>query len=454
MLLLLFFILLILLIFEYQHNNKELISPIILYLVPFIVMILIALFNAKQWSFEINFTTFVIVIFGSLAFSLGTSTGNRIKLRRNGKNSDISCIKNGNTWKYVLFLIAQIIIFYLKIRYILAFARNRGVTGGISSALRYLNDLTKFTTEDTVHYPFFVSLGLDICTMFGFSCACLFAQQFFIEKRKKVDFILILLNFIIAFIGGSTSGGRGGSVQVIVSFICSLFIFYQRKNDYKKTVSLKIICLTVLILIGVLSLFIISIQWIGRYPPSMILRYITNYIGVQIYNFNSISETESGVSEIFGQETFYPMIQKICSLLGISKWANYHVGYPNVYSTGYNTGNVYTCYYSYIKDFGLIGAIILPFIFGCYSQIIYRSAKRSDRNNPITTSLVYYSNLSYMIIFSFFADKFGSIVFSPNMIKRTIILYIINVFLFDTDMNTEKTAIIVRYQQRKTSVER
>ena len=70
--------------------------------------------------------------------------------------------------------------------------------------------------------------------------------------------------------------------------------------------------------------------------------------------------------------------------------------------------------------------------------MIYKYARSSPRNYPINLGLVFYSNLAYMILFSFFADKFGAIVLSPNMLKRVIILLFVNYFMFDLDLRKSK----------------
>ncbi len=452
MLLFLILLLIGLFIVCYYIFNKELCSPSVLFVAPFILMCIIALFNQKTWSFELEINTFFVVLFENVFFCIGTLCGNRIKLTRCGKNCNISSSRIVKNWKLIVLVLFQIACYAIKIRYIMNFAISHGIANDISSCLVYYNNIQKFTTEETITFPSWISIGLDMCAVFGYLCAAMLAQQIVLKRKERKNIILILINYIIAVIGGMTSGGRGGSVQILLALLCAFIILYQRKNFWKKQVSLKYIAMIAFGLLFIIAIFMASTTWVGRTAFQNAGRYLSNYIGAQIYNLDYFLNSAFSRSEIWGQETFYPIIQKIAGWLGITQWANYHVGYENVYAAGYNTGNVYTAFYSYVKDFGVIGVVIMPFIFGLISQIVYRYARKSSTEYAINFSLVLYLIFSYIIAFSFFADKFGGMLFTFNTIKRIMLLFLIEIFLYKTDFKMSKI-IIYTNKSRTVKVE-
>ena len=55
--------------------------------------------------------------------------------------------------------------------------------------------------------------------------------------------------------------------------------------------------------------------------------------------------------------------------------------------------------------------------------------------------MIFYCMIAYSIAFSFFGDKFGSLVFTFNMMKRIIILIVLSFFLYYFDIRGLKIVI-------------
>lgn len=209
----------------------------------------------------------------------------------------------------------------------------------------------------------------------------------------------------------------------------------------EKSIPFKTILFVVIACVGIVALFCASVTWVGRYEVHLFGRYIANYCGAQIFNLNYWLNNNPEFSRFFGQQTFYPIIEKFASILGISEWADYHVGVDSVYAAGYSTGNVFTTFYSYIMDCGYVGIVIMPIIFGIFSQMVYKFARKSPSKYPINAGMIFYCMIAYSIAFSFFGDKFGSLVFTFNMMKRIIILIVLSFFLYYFDIRGLKIVI-------------
>ncbi|MCD8291536.1 MAG: oligosaccharide repeat unit polymerase [Prevotella sp.] len=405
-------------------------------------MCFIALLNSKTWSFELHLNTFSVILFGNVFFCLGAFIGDNIKLKNLGWNCNIVSNYRIKDSKYIFLLILQVVCYVLKLRYIMRFAMAHGVEHDISKSLLYYNNTIKFTTEDAITFPWWLTLGVDVCGVFGFICACILAQQLLSKQTKGNNFLLLVINYIVAIIGGMSSGGRGGAIQILLAFLFAFIILYQRKFEWKKSIPLKRIYSITLGLCLIVTVFTISTTWVGKIAAQNIGRYLSNYIGAQIYNLDYRLNTSFTQSRIFGEETFYPIIQKFAGWFNITRWTHYHVGDISVNAAGYNTGNVQTAFYSYFKDFGLLGVIFIPIALGVLSQIIYRYARKSPSLCPINMGLIIYLILAYVITYSFFGDKFGSLFLTFNTIKKMFLLYCLLVYLYKLKIGKAQTIII------------
>ena len=446
MLYLLIILLLVLLFIIYNAAHKDISNPAFLFTAPFIIMCIVVVFFKKQWDFELGVKTFFVILFGNIFFFIGTLIASKLHKKNSGINSKLfnkDDLSEKKGLLYIVLLTFQAFCYVTKIKYIINFGTSHGIANNLSKCIVYYNNVLKFTTNEVIQFPTWLAIGLDICAMFGIICSCQLAYRIISKNSNKKISILILMNYILSIFGGLLSGGRGGAIQPIVSLLIAYLIFLYKKQSSDNGITFKSILFITLCIIATVYFFIVSLTWIGRYEVHMVGRYISNYIGAQLLNLNYMLYSDNIIySTIPGQETFFPIIQKISKILSIDKWSNYYVGAQSIDIVGYNTGNVFTCFYSYIKDLGYIGVLILPLLFGFLSQLLYEKAAKSSTSAPISFSIIVYSYYSYIIVFSFFADKFGSIFYTFNMVKRLILLYILYFVLYKISIKGKKIKII------------
>lgn len=92
--------------------------------------------------------------------------------------------------------------------------------------------------------------------------------------------------------------------------------------------------------------------------------------------------------------------------------------------------NVYTIYYTYIQDFGILISFFFILIFSAVHTIFYYSAKRGNERDRF-----FYALLMYPLIISFFQDQYFSLL---STWLQYIILYMITFNLF-IKINYEKS---------------
>lgn len=414
----------------YKMNNDEICAPPVLFCAPFVLCCFFALCNEKAWNWDANLNTAVVVLVGIAFFLLGTYFGNRIKIKSN-RVEGLKDTSGTNVKKIYALVFFHIVCYLWKFKCMFQFGQRIGVGNNLSKILAYVNNTTKFSsTEVNINYPQLLSIGLEICTATGFVVACLLAYSLIeIRKNKRLLFVCAI-DFAICVAGSLTSGGRGGAVQLIFSFLGTFLILYQRKYLWKRSVPLKYLARVGIGIVLTGIGFFAVITLIGRYDVHMVWRYLSNYIGAQLFNLDYYLNSKFESSVIFGQETFQPIIQFFAGKFGISEWSRYTLDLPMVTAAGYNTGNVYTTFYPYIHDFGVIGLLICPFIMGTIVQVIYRKARNSQDECAVDCWLVVYSNIIYMLVFSFFSNKIYELLFSIQMLKKILWIFATLYFLY------------------------
>lgn len=446
MLILLITILVGIVLFEYILFNKEICSPPILFTVPFIIACIIAQINSSTWSFQLNANTFWVILTGILTFFLGAYSMKRIKLYNCGKNMSVVDDRDVELWKFILLFLFQAGCYIWKIKCLQDYGISNGLGNDLSKTLVLVNDTAKFTTDTNISYPKLLSIGWSVCTALGFVWACMLARILILPKKERKYLILVIINFAVSVCGSLLSGGRGGAIQFIFAFLGVYLILYSRMHKWKRSVPLKyIVRVGVGIVLAGVGFFSV-ITLIGRYEVHLIWDYLSNYIGAQIYNLDHFLNIDYRNSEIFGQETFQPLVQYISGNLGIEKWSRYNLDLPSIYANGRSLGNVCTTFYAYIHDFGYIGVVILPFIAGMISQIVYRYAKYSNTTYTLNLGLLIYSNMIYILVFSYFSNKFYELFFTIDMIKKMFLIWIIKFFIYD--FKIENSKLKVRFFRR------
>lgn len=430
-------VLILICLMEYKYANKELCSPALMYTAPFVVACTIAWLLRNEWYFELHLNTFLVIAGGCLSFFIGCLAGNKVKICRKSQGDFVGINdKSAEFWKYYLFILGEVFCYLWKVQCIQAYGRSHG-TSTLATAIGYYNNALKFTSESLISYPIILSAGLKICTAAGFVWACILAQKLVKKSRVEKNLILVLINFAICLVGGMTSGGRGGSIRLITAFICAYLIMYYKANNWSVKIPFKIIIKIAIIIVISIYAFIKVMDFIGRQEITMIAKYLANYMGAQIYNLDYYLNESFRKSEIWGEQTFQPIIQFFAGKLGIEEWTRYNLDLPSVFiqsaTMGYiSLGNVYTTFYAYIHDFGYVGVFILPAFSGFISQLIYKNIRHGGGKHVQSISTVIYSYLAYALIFSYFSNKFYELVFTPDMFENVIAIYIILFFLHRT----------------------
>ena len=418
---------LLLFLISFVVHNKELTNPTFIFFMMFIIMFSVAYQYKNIWwpnSF-LNIKTIFVVLLGGISFFCGSVFGEKNffgikKIKIKGVNFN----KNGVIlpYKYIIWIGFQMVLIILCIRYVMSF--------GGSDLTTSLGQFRNSSVAEGAKLPGLLSFMISISFVGGMFFSYLLAI-ILVNKTKK-NIIYILINFLLSILISLLGGNKGGSITLIVSFICFMLMVNSNLTGWKKNIPLKYLIPLLLLVIIIISQFKNLAEILGQSQVKNIntIEYLVLYIGSQIKNLDLYFSTDFSRSVIFGQETFKSFIQLFSKIFGISEWASYKLYVPMRYAGGMALGNVYTMYYGLFRDFGWIGIVIMSYLLGFISQIFYKNAKESLKNNECSISLILFGYIYYAIAFSFFSNIFYEQIISVSMIKYIVCAFIVRFFFF------------------------
>jgi hypothetical protein len=103
-----------------------------------------------------------------------------------------------------------------------------------------------------------------------------------------------------------------------------------------------------------------------------------------------------------------------------------------VTANGHEMGNVFTCFFSFYVDFGIIGVGILSFFMGWVSMKVFDKIK--TRWAVVDFAFVIYLYIAVNLLFSFFGPRFFQNVVQIKSLLKFIWLYFIFWFVYGSDI--------------------
>ena len=420
------FYLLLFLISFFVHN-KELTNPTFIFFVMFIIMFSVAYQYKNVWwpnSF-LNIKTTFVVLLGGISFFFGSLFGEKKQFRiKKIKFKGVNFYKNRVilSYKYIIWIGFQMILIILCIRYVMSF--------GGSDLTDSLGQFRNSSVAEGAKLPGILSFMISISFVGGMFFSYLLAVV--VVNKTKKDILYVLINFLLSILISLLGGNKGGAITLVVSLICFILMVNSNLTGWKKNISIKYLFSLLLLVVFIISQFKNLAEILGQSQVKDIntIDYLVLYIGSQIKNLDLYFSTDFSRSVIFGQETFKSFIQLFSKIFGISEWVSYKLYVPMRYAGGMALGNVYTMYYGLFRDFGWMGIVIMSYLSGFISQIFYKSAKDSLKNNECTISLILFGYIYYAIAFSFFSNIFYEQIISVSMIKYIVCAFIVRFFFF------------------------
>lgn len=428
----LFTILVLLLICTFFLQERQFLSPSVLYSSVFLIAVLNGLTQYNNWAYELSWITVALIAASVGVFCLSAAIVHIIFRVKYGAisqriQSARTCILKAPSitipsWFYVIALMTQIGTAIVVLLFIMKAVDAEQNGYSISQAIGQYDALSKFSNFDK---PVRGILGF----LYVASSSSGYVWSFIVLIKILKDHhfeALAFLNFLVSLFAPLLTGGRAGTIQLVLACLIMFFLF-SNLFFKKKSKSFSLIIASVsscLLLLGLL-IFKPVAQLLGRDVSQFsVYEYLSIYIGAPVKNldiFLAQHYDSLPLSNYFGETTFTGIVQSVC------RWANIpyvkHFGVTQPFQTMFDSelGNVYTSLYSLIWDFGFWGCLFFVFLMAVIMQLvfewIYVPSSKWCRQ-PIDLSIILYVFLVYGVIFAFLSNRFYSTVVSTLFIRE------------------------------------
>ena len=309
-------------------------------------------------------------------------------------------------WKLVSYLVFQIIVLALLIQFY-----NKAVPGNtiLSKVSNYAFLLKFAAVEDKIHFPFWLSGLRYICVYSCFLIGYILIHG--IVFRHKRNRVLLIVNLLLGVLSTVMTG-----VQYYIIFVKSHNFDVTLISKWSLGMAFKALLLGVAIILTFQRALIL----VGRTSDRNYIDYMSNYIASPLMNLDLyVRENRFGCS-ITQWDTFRPLLNEVGRLFNIPGLEH---GQALTYRSvnGFNLGNVYTMFFSFLYDGGVPAAAILLTIQAVFSQIFFQKAVYHPSRRAIDVNIIFYSYLFYLTVLGFFSERFYAGIFNIVMLEIVVV---------------------------------
>ncbi|WP_236892285.1 O-antigen polymerase [Clostridium beijerinckii] len=425
----------IIFIVNYILVNRDICAPSSLFCLSFLVCSFFTTLFSKKWGVNLEVKTYAVIVCGVLVFCITSFFINMIfrPFKYKNTNTTSNSIKRYKLIFLLVFqLVSYILIFMNEKQLVMQYGHSN--SGSISDIIYGFRALVLDNKADL--NPI-ISLIRRICNTSAYIWGFLISEKLVnkIEYKKNV-LILLYINFIVSLLGNMLDGQRGNTIAIILSTTMMAYIMWNRKNNNRKKIKIKSIIKILILFCMILLVFQGIGTLLGRISyGNTLIDYIGIYIGAEIANLNIVIQSGITTNDLFGRLTFH----SIYLMLGVDTAGVEGIGFQ--YSNGYQLGNVYTVFKDYLLDFGYIGYLLPVCFISLFSTIFYLKIKNRANYKNIDIGLIILSQVLFAVVFSFFSNKFGEIIFSKTYISYIISVILLKIYLYDIFFENYKLII-------------
>lgn len=442
---LLYFLLIVLgieLLFALLIFKADVISPsVIVSAVMFVTAFFAVYANNNYWHYNMHWNSITLLISCIFIFILGDWVGRLLFAKRSMKSYTHSEIRiSGLKTMAVLTFQVGTLIWHFK--YVIDNVGALGALGQITRAYRFavLGDYLKLSM------PSLLSRFMTFSQYIAHIYIYIFIQNVVSSKKMKGN-KRYLLPVAVFFLDSLVDGARGYLVNVFCAALVYLFILTQRKNGWKLKYNFKFMRIVVFaVAIGSIAFTALG-GIVGRSTDTDFFYRIAHYFGGSIPLLDDYLNGTPVSSSVWGQMTFTALNTYVYRHFNIEA-CHYLRRLEFRYSNGISMGNIYTAIRPYYQDFGLMGAIILVFLFAFFFSVYYRKLKYKNMTANFDFPLLYFGFMANALFLFGFDDKFFSRFAVPSTITGLVFFWLIKCLLINVRIGYRGKIIIKRKLMR------
>lgn len=400
-------------VFLAWSGRQGILAPSFLFTIGFAACALMLLFF-NIWERDISADTFLVVSLGVICFciccalvrqkALATPRGGADALRQLPVRRSIII---------VIIVLEAIVIIWSAVQIMTLFP-----SATLSEAISKYGIDFKFHDGDGSLGTIVDNLRL-ACIAWTYFVCYLLAQE--LLRRDAANSIVLAISFAMGCGVQFETGGRYGTFMFLAVFAACLLILYSASHGGKR-MRLTGRQLAVIVLAVVVVLLFVRFGAVGRDTSAYgFMDYLAIYCGAELLNLDIfLNASDWFEPTVHGWVTFGSTLGWIGDHLNIAPW-QYHPNpmdiLPYQSINGHDLGNVYTCFYSYILDFGYLGILFCVVPMALISQIVFEKAKGVFFSPRRDMWIVLYGFIAVQLLMSFFSDKFYSELLSLGSLK-------------------------------------
>lgn len=359
-------------------------------------------------------STFIAIGGGTFAYTFAALLAREKKVVRLNVKS-IPSLNFNRTKKCLLFIVLlSFINCLIKFKY---YQQTFGFSLSFSELI-YAARLDSWTGDRLLKFPKIVYYISYISDFYLYISLWLLSYMIIFKIKNKTLRYLTILHLILVMMNGMLSGAKGAIISPIFRFISIYILLYSLIHGLgkiKRAVWVKVFAVFIIFIIGFKSVS----TFIGRQTEDTNnTSMLAEYCGAEIKNLDIYMHGRDGNSrsQRFGEYTFMNFYKEI--------QPNFKKDNGKFQSIGnYDLGNVYTQYFQFHMDFGMIGVFAMSALLSFLSMYIYNRSKR--RSDKINFSLLVYASVAFPILMSFFSSQFTELVFTPYFLKFLVVTFVL-----------------------------
>lgn len=432
---------------NFRIANKDFMNPAVIFSLIFLAQAVMCVLALTYMRLTFHIETVLILAVAFTIFTLfnfyyhsKSSSKKQIAAKIPLKNSELTYI-NLPTWISLVFIGLLLLVIFLKYQHLTQLANALDHSDySLSQKISLFDNLVKFDSE---HYrklailpPRYYNILRITTFAFGYLTLFVIINNFIVSKKIKIEQVItILLMCVSIYLAGS----RSPLLRLVTFAVFIYYILYLRKDSSSK---IKKQLIKKLLLVGVVTvaLFLVTLNLFGRSNNYNLFHYLFIYTGAPLYNLDVFIQTYALPipQEFFGQQTFFKLYNYI--FLKFDSKSLYTLDLPFVrYNIKYGLGNVYTTFYQFIYDFGLIFWIpVFSVIPWFYSTIYYKIQSQFLKNTVIDFRLFLYAYLLNDLCMLFFSNRFYETILNSEDLKILIIVYILSSIILEKSIGIGK----------------
>ncbi|KLU62675.1 hypothetical protein CEB3_c09870 [Peptococcaceae bacterium CEB3] len=369
--------------------SKDVISPSVIMCIPWAASML-PLLNSNYFL-DMNSWVYLYFVLGIIIFQIGFRFGG-------GKVSPKRCefshrrLPKINKGRIKAVIVFEALALSLDIKQVLAYIKGNFFKNYfLTLKIGQVNGVLHTGLFYVYLTPFVISFTLLIMLTYLES-----------SKEKPMPKGLLIIQIVLGYASAVLTLGRTAVLLLTVALVTEYIIYRNVRN---RKIMLYGLFFAIL---GVIIFSAYSVEKYAYVEQNASLYQISTstlrvYLSGGLVAFQSWITDNGGRQLLYGQNTFRFIFAVLSKALGYDVVARPLVN-PFTQISGERTSNVYTIYYYYVRDFGLVYGIIVQYFIGILHGYLY---KKAATKSPLA---VYFFSLSmFPLLMQFFQDQYFSL---------------------------------------------